>query len=48
MNKQIHIVVGKRPENQLTYLGYINGRLTRFFLKHNPSTDEYVKVEVAA
>lgn len=36
-----------RRQHESTYLGYINGRLTRFFLKYIPATDEYIKVEVA-
>gem|GEM_PF-5772582 len=47
MNSQINITASRsiRPEqSQPTYLGYINGKLTRFFLKHVPATNEYVKV----
>lgn len=40
-------LAGQQQAEETTYLGYVNGKLTRFFLKYIPSTNQYIKVEVA-
>lgn len=34
-------------DGQNTYVGYVNGKLTRFILRFIPKTNQVIKVEIA-
>jgi hypothetical protein len=34
----------KRPEREVVYWGYLNGKATRFVIRFDPETQSYVRV----